>query len=72
MNSYKIFDINKPILSDEAEQLIQAKSAKEAIEKIINMEKNQYLKQIKGNRGGRFVVTKENSNRKTVYDIFNK
>ena len=72
MNEYKVFDINRPLLSNESEQIVKAKSAKEAIAKIVKIEANQYVRQMKEGFGGRFVVSKTTGKNRTVYDIFNK
>ena len=64
---YNIFDINKPVFSDDIKQ--EAKSAREAIEKYLKLDTTQYkVKQFKN--AGRFVVSIDKPNaRRFCYDI---
>ena len=66
MKKYKVFDINKPIFSDDAEVEIEAKSGADAIKKVLG-DSNIIVRQVK--QGGRFVVS--STRQKRVYDIFN-
>ena len=66
MKKYKVFDINKPIFSDEAEVEIEAKSGADAIKKVLG-DSNIIVRQVK--HGGRFVVS--STRQKRVYNIFN-
>lgn len=64
---YNIFDINKPLLSDDIKQ--EAKSASEAIVKYLKLDTNKYkVKQFKNS--GRFVVNIDKPHaRRFCYDI---
>ena len=66
MKKYKVFDINKPIFSDNAEVEIEAKSGADAVRKVLG-DSNIIVRQVK--HGGRFVVS--STRQKRVYDISN-
>ena len=66
MKKYKVFDINKPILSDKAEIEIEANSGADAVRKVLG-DNNIIVRQVK--HGGRFVVS--STRQKRVYHIFN-
>ena len=69
---FRVFDITKPIFSDEAEQEVEAKTMTQAIEKLIDLTPGQYIGRVK--RGGRFVVYNPDAHRivKHTFDILNK
>lgn len=69
---FKVFDITKPVLSDEAEQEVTAKTMTQAIEKLIELAPGQYIRRVK--HGGRFVVYNPDARRivKHIFDIFIK
>lgn len=64
---YNIFDINKPLLSDDIKQ--DGKSASDAILKYLKLDATKYkVKQFKN--AGRFVVSIDKPNaRRFCYDI---
>lgn len=64
---YNIFDINRPLLSDDIKQ--EAKSASDALVKYLKLDINKYkVKQFKNS--GRFVVNIDKPNaRRFCYDI---
>ena len=66
MKKYKVFDINKPILSNEAEVEVEATSGADAVRKVLG-DSNIIVRQVK--YGGRFVVS--STRQKRVYDVFN-
>lgn len=69
---FRVFDITKPVLSDEAEQDVEAKTMAQAVEKLIGLAPEQYIRQVK--HGGRFVVYNPDARRivKYTFDIFIK
>ena len=64
---YNIFDINRPLLSDDIK--IEAKSTSDALVKYLKLDTNKYkVKQFKNS--GRFVVNTDKPNtRRFCYDI---
>lgn len=66
---YNIFDINKPLLSDDINIKQEAKSASEAIVKYLKLDTTKYtVKQFKNS--GRFVVNIDKPHaRRFCYDI---
>lgn len=67
---FRVFDITKPVLSDEAEQEVEAKTMTQAIEKLVELAPEQYIRRVK--YGGRFVVYNPDARRivKHTFDIF--
>ena len=70
---YRVFDMTKPLLSDDAEQDVEAKSMAEAVEKLTTLKPNQYIKRVKSG-GARFVVYNPNARKisKYLFEIFNR
>lgn len=70
---YRVFDITKPLLSDEAEQDVEAKSMAEAVEKLATLKPGQYIRRVKSG-GARFVVYNPNARKisKYMFEIFNR
>lgn len=65
-----VFDIDKPLLSDDAEERVMANTAKEALAKVYSLNEGECFKPYSK---GRFVVYKNLPRaRKQVYGIFKK
>lgn len=70
---YRVFDMTKPLLSDEAEQDVEAKTMTEAVEKLATLKPSQYIRRVKSG-GARFVVYNPNARKisKYMFEIFNR
>ena len=68
MKRWRIFDITRPVFEDEKE--VEAKTAKEALKKVILLKDGQYIKQVKYN-SARFVVYNPDTRvvKKRLFDI---
>lgn len=64
---FRVFDITKPLLSDEAEQDVEARTMAEAVEQLATLAEGQYIKRVK--RGGRFVVYNPDARRIAKYEF---
>ena len=70
---YRVFDMTKPLLSDDAEQDVEAKTMTEAVEKLATLKPNQYIRRVKSG-SARFVVYNPNAHKinKYLFEIFNQ
>lgn len=68
---FRVFDMTKPLLSDEAERDVEAKTMLEAVEKIATLKHNQYIRRVKSG-GARFVVYNPNARKinKYLFEVF--
>lgn len=69
---FRVFDMTKPTLSDEAERDVEAKTMLEAVEKIATLKPNQYIRRVKSG-SARFVVYNPNARKinKYLFEVFN-
>lgn len=70
MKTWTVFDITQPILSEKAEQKIEANTAREAIEMLFDIPEGYKIQQTKSN-SARFVVFNSESRqiRKRLFNL---